>query len=81
MTIDKVISVIGSVIRLKCETSEIHMETRLADLGVDSLNTVTIIFELEEEFNIEIPNEILSNIKTIGDIVREIDDCLATTRL
>lgn len=38
------------------------------DLGVDSLEIFEIVMSLEEEFNIEIPNEDIENIKSVGDI-------------
>jgi acyl carrier protein len=41
---------------LKKQRSEVHKEARLIeDLEIDSLDTLDLIFELEEEFNIEIP--------------------------
>ena len=43
------------------------------DLGADSLDAVEIIMELEERFNISIPNEELVDIKTVGDLVTYIE--------
>lgn len=43
------------------------------DLGVDSLDIFEIAMELEDEFNIEISNEDLEGIKTIGDLVEYIN--------
>ena len=44
------------------------------DLGADSLDTVELIMALEEEFDIEIPDEDAEKISTVGDAVRYIDD-------
>ena len=44
------------------------------DLGADSLDVVDLVMSLEEEFDIEIPDEAVENIKTIGDIVKYIED-------
>lgn len=38
------------------------------DLGADSLDVVDLIMAIEEEFDIEIPDEDVENIKTVGDI-------------
>jgi acyl carrier protein len=53
----------------KCDPNDITLSTRLTDLGIDSLRAITILYELEEEFGIEIPNEIIETIDTVGDIV------------
>ena len=44
------------------------------DLGADSLDVVDLVMSLEEEFDIEIPDEAVENIKTVGDIVNYIED-------
>ena len=43
------------------------------DLGIDSLKAITILYQLEDRFDIEIPNELIEKIVTIGDIVTNID--------
>ena len=43
------------------------------DLGADSLDTVELIMEFEEEFGIEIPDEDAENITTVGTAVEYID--------
>ncbi len=44
------------------------------DLGADSLDVVDLVMNLEEEFDIEIPDEAVEGIKTVGDIVKYIED-------
>lgn len=44
------------------------------DLGADSLDVVDIVMSLEEEFDIEIPDDEFENVKTVGDIVKYIED-------
>ena len=44
------------------------------DLGADSLDVVDLIMSLEEEFDVEIPDEAVENIKTVGDVVKYIED-------
>ena len=44
------------------------------DLGADSLDLVDLVMTLEEEFDIEISDDQVDTIKTVGDIVRYIED-------
>ena len=44
------------------------------DLGADSLDVVEMLMSLEEEFSITVPEEDAVNIKTVGDIVKLIED-------
>lgn len=44
------------------------------DLGADSLDVVDLVMALEDEFGVEIPEDQVENIKTVGDIVKYIED-------
>ena len=46
------------------------------DLGIDSLDFVDIVMSLEYEFDTEFPEEDMTDIKTVGDIVKYIEDKL-----
>lgn len=43
------------------------------DLGADSLDVVEMLMSLEEEYNITVPEEEAVNIKTVGDIIKLIN--------
>ena len=43
------------------------------DLGADSLDVVDLVMALEDEFDIEIPDEEIENIKLVGDLVHFIE--------
>ena len=43
------------------------------DLGADSLDVVDLVMNIEESFDLEIPDEEVENIKTVGDIVKFIE--------
>ncbi len=45
----------------------------LDDLGADSLDVVELVMALEEEFGIEVPDDDVENIRTIGDIVQYLE--------
>lgn len=61
--------------QLGLDTADIlSMETSLKeDLDADSLDAVEVVMALEDEFDIEIPDEHAENFKTIGDIVEYIE--------
>ncbi len=46
----------------------------LDDLGADSLDVVELVMALEEEFGIEVPDEDVEGIRTIGDIVTYLEN-------
>ena len=62
---------------LNVDETEVTMEsTFIDDLGADSLDVFQIIMGLEEEFDIEIPNEEAEKIVTVGDAVEQIKNAL-----
>ena len=72
MVFEKVRSIVAKTLNI--EESKIELETSLVnDLGADSIDAVEIIMELEDEFGIEIPDEDVEGIQTIGDIVEYIN--------
>ena len=48
--------------------------TFIDDLGADSLDIVELIMALEEEFDMEIPEEEAEKITSVGDVVKYIED-------
>ena len=47
------------------------------DLGADSLETVDLIMKLEQEFDIEIPEEQANTIATVGDAIKFVENAVA----
>ena len=61
--------------QLDVEEDKISMEASIIDdLGADSLDVVAQVMSLEDEFGVEIPDEQVENIKTVGDIVKYIEE-------
>jgi acyl carrier protein len=55
---------------LKRDVDKIGLHDDLRkDLGLDSLAMIELLFKIEETFDLEIPNEDLSNIATVGDVI------------
>ena len=75
MEFEKLKKIIAEV--LNVDEEEITMETTFVDdLGADSLAVFQIIMGLEDEFDIEIPNEEAEKIVTVGDAVEQIKNAL-----
>jgi acyl carrier protein len=72
---EKVISTLASVKRIPAET--ITLETNLQDLGIDSLDVFTLLFELENAFKISIPDDDVRSLRTVNDVVDGIKKILA----
>ena len=57
------------------EESEIELSMDIAeDLGADSLDVDELLMSIEDEFSMEIPDEEIENIKTVGDLVAYIEN-------
>ena len=72
MVFEKVSEII--VDQLECEKDEVTMEASITeDLGADSLDVVDLVMSIEESFDVEIPDEDVEGIKTVGDIDKYIE--------
>ena len=72
LLLEKVKSIVAD--QLDVEEEKVTAEASITeDLGADSLDVVDLVMSIEEEFDIEIPDEAVENIKTVGDIVSYIE--------
>ena len=72
MVFEKVRDII--VDQLDADENEVTLDASIIDdLGADSLDVVDLVMSIEEEFDVEIPDEGVENIKTVGDIVKYIE--------
>ncbi len=61
--------------QLDIDAAHISMDTEIfEDLGADSLDLVELLMEAEEEWLITIDEDEIKNFKTVGDVVRYIED-------
>ena len=61
--------------QLGVEPDQVKPEAQFVnDLGADSLDTVELIMALEEEFEVEIPDEQAEKIKTVGEAITFIEE-------
>lgn len=70
-TAEKTIAVIAKFKNMPPE--ELTLDTALKDLEMDSLDGLNLVFELEEEFDILIPDDKALTMKTVGEMVEGID--------
>ncbi len=60
--------------KLGVEPAKINPDAKFVeDLGADSLDTVELIMQLEDEFNLEIPDEEAEKLTTVGAVIEYID--------
>ena len=72
-TFDKISEVIAD--KLGVEPAKITPEAKFVeDLGADSLDTVELIMQLEDEFNLEIPDEEAEKLTTVGSVAEYIEN-------
>ncbi|HXJ16762.1 MAG TPA: acyl carrier protein [Candidatus Polarisedimenticolia bacterium] len=72
---EKVIATLASVKRIPAE--KISLDTNLQEMGIDSLDVFSLLFELENAFKISIPDDDVRSIKTVNDIVKGIKKLLS----
>lgn len=75
MSIDaKVIEAVAKVAKRKA--GDIQLDSRFEQLGMDSLDRVSLLFELEQAFDVSIPEESVQGIETVQDIISRLAETL-----
>ena len=73
MIFEKVKSII--VDQLDVDEDKVTMTANIQDdLGADSLDIVDLVMSFEDEFDMEIPDDQVENIKTVGDVVKYVEE-------
>jgi acyl carrier protein len=72
---ERVIKVFAAFKKVPLET--IKMETTFDELGFDSLDGLNLIFELEEEFGIMVPDDKVQSMKSVAEVIEGIEWLLA----
>jgi len=63
-----------SIARQKMISVEsITLDSSLDDLGITSLDSISLVFDVEDKYGVEVPNEELKKIRTLRDIVDGVD--------
>jgi len=60
--------------QLKVDTAKVTREARLVeDLGADSANVMVLIMDLEDHYNMQVDDNAITSLKTVGDVVEYIE--------
>ena len=54
------------------DSSCIGVDSSLLELGVNSLDAISIVYDIEDRFKIEVPNEMLADLESVRDIVNKL---------
>lgn len=59
---------------LKVDKTKITMDTNIkTDLAADSLTIVELLFAMEQEYDVTIPDEVVDGLETVGDLVKYLE--------
>ncbi|MDE3110101.1 MAG: acyl carrier protein [Acidobacteriota bacterium] len=72
---EKVMATLASVKRIPADS--IKLDSNLQEMGIDSLDVFSLVFELENAFRISIPDDDVRSIKTVNDVVEGIKKLLS----
>jgi acyl carrier protein len=60
------------------DPSSIGLHSTLSELGVNSLDAISIMYDIEDLFDIEVPNELLAGLESVRDIVDKLSNLITT---
>jgi acyl carrier protein len=73
---DEILSML--IKQLNKKPADVTFDKRIKeDLGADSLDVVEILMNVEDKYGITVPDDILYGIKTVGDLIRVVDQMTA----
>lgn len=76
MTKNEIFNKVAELItaQLPVSIDKVKMESKLVeDLGADSANVMILVFDLEQEFGVEVDNDMLASVETVSDIVEYLE--------
>lgn len=73
MVLDKIKEILAE--QLSVDPDKITMNSLLEeDLDADSLDAIDIVMSIEDEFQVKVPDEVIADMKSVGDIVNFIEN-------
>lgn len=73
MVFEKIVQILAE--QLSIDPDKITMDSLLEeDLDADSLDAIDIVMSIEDEFQIEVPDEVIANMRSVGDIVNFVEN-------
>ena len=68
---------IGAIAKQKnLDPATVTEGATLEALGISSLDAITIVYEIEDQFDVEVPNEALERLRTVRDIIEGIEELI-----
>lgn len=55
---------------------DISLDSSLEELDISSLDAISLVFDIEDQYGVEVPNEELKKLRTVQDIVEGVDQLL-----
>ncbi|HEV7674042.1 MAG TPA: phosphopantetheine-binding protein [Candidatus Angelobacter sp.] len=74
---EKVLDLIASTKRIPRE--QVSVNSTFAELGLDSLDAINLIFEIESTFNISVPDAVANSVSSVPQVVEELRKLLTPT--
>ncbi len=74
---EKVLDLIASTKRLPRE--KVSVNSSFAELGLDSLDAINLIFEIESQFDVSVSNEVANSIHSVPELIEKLKLLLAET--
>ena len=72
--------VIAAIARSKrVDAAEIRPETTFEELGMDSLDAIELLFEIEEEFDLTVEDEAVQGKESVAQVIAAVEEALAAT--
>jgi len=68
----KVIGIVAAIKRVPPET--IRADAAFDELGIDSLDKINILFELENEFDVDVPDEQARSIRSVDEMIARLEE-------
>jgi acyl carrier protein len=72
---DRVLRIIAD--NQRKDLSLVNIDSSFEELGIDSMDAVNIVFAIENEFNVNVPDEEMKNIRSVRDIVEGVQKLVA----
>lgn len=70
MTLSKIKEILANNFNI---TEDVTPDTKISDLGIDSMKFLEVLFYVEEEYNIELDPSVFKSVRTIQDLIENIE--------
>ena len=75
MIADQIIAALADYLKRDKKSIQLNHTLR-EDLGLDSMSTIELVYQIEEVFDLEVPNEDLTKLTTVGSVVEYVENRL-----